>query len=110
MSRKMAEVTIVDCNCKVVGDVSKVFSQSIRAFLEWEDLKYSKDEPPLELKVFSKVETSVSDLLKYIECSERVVDAYVKIIGIPHAQITPITCNDKGDVDKVFSHSARAFL
>ena len=91
-----------------------LISDASRVFLESEDLKYSKDypthSPPLELKEFSKVETSSRNFFKYIVVSGRVVDEYVKIIGIPEAQITPIPTNDKGDVDKVFSHSARAFL
>lgn len=107
--------TITDFKCADLANVSKVFSQSIRAFMEWEDLKYTSDDPvhspALELKGFSKVETSSSNLLKYIAASQAAVDAYVKIIGIPDPEVTAITCtNAKEDVEKVFSHSSRAFL
>lgn len=101
--------------CSDVNDVSKVFSQSIRAFLEWEDLKYSNDDPAHSPTVgdkdFTKLENSPQDLSKYIPKSKAVVEKYVNITESSQSDVITIDgVNDKGDVNKVFSHSARAFL
>jgi len=104
-------------NCPDIEIVCKVFSHNIRAFLAaWDnsDLKYNRDEPPydrnLEKKEFTTVSTTVEAFVKYKEMSKNMVDAYVKIMNIQSATITPVNCKDIETVSKVFSHSARAFL
>jgi hypothetical protein len=95
-----------------LGNVNKVFSHSIRAFLAWLDLEYSTNDPNTILNVqeFTRVKTTVNDLLRYIPTSEEVVDAYTRILQVPNSIVIDLPCNDLENVKKVFSHSSKAFL
>jgi ribosomal protein S27E len=105
---------VIDIHCTEPGNVHKVFSHSIRAFLAWLGLEYDSHDPcessSFKVDNFITVETTVNDLLKYKDQSKGVVDEYTKILNIPNPIVVDDTCNDLENVKKVFSHSARAFL
>jgi len=107
-----SNATVTPIPCTEMGNVRKVFSHNIRAFLAWLGLEYNPHDPQItdfDAEKYITVETTVIDLLMYIPKSKDVVDAYNKILQVTTPSVDQV-CNDLEDVNKVFSHSARAFL
>lgn len=65
---------------------------------------------PLTPEVFTTVDASTGDLEHFVGISKSLVEGYVNNATIDNAIVTPIHCNDRGNVNKVFSQSVRAFL
>lgn len=105
---KSAKISPIRCND--LGNVNKVFSHSIRAFLSALDLEYRLDDPiNINPGDITKVFTTNNDLLKYIDKSDDVVVIYGEItLATPETK--EVTCNDRAEVSKVFSQAARVFL
>lgn len=105
---------IIKVTCTDQGNVNKVFSHSIRAFLLNKSLEYTKEDPPFEPPLgdttFTTVKTTVPALIEYDYISETLVNAYAKIADVTKPDVKQFTCNNLKDVCKVLSHSARAFL